>query len=179
MQEQGELQNKILQAIKEKASIPAIEVLVVRFPTNNNALVKLGVNDHQYFNDKIFINTMDAIKAYKESLLKVETLEEINIPSGSKLSDTASARSSSPVDNLVQLVDRRADRVRQQMSLIYEILDSSSEIELVKQLAMMKSHWSNVTDTLKLLENKYDTELPLIKMRQTFCNLKLPHWYFK
>jgi len=48
-------------------------------------------------------------------------------------------------------VDRRADRVRQQMSLIYETLDSSSEIELVKQ-AMMKSHWSNVTDTLKLFE---------------------------
>jgi len=43
MQEQGELQKKILQAIKEKASIPAIEVLVVRFTTNNNALVKLGV----------------------------------------------------------------------------------------------------------------------------------------
>jgi len=42
------------------------------------------------------------------------------------------------------------------MSLIYETLDSSSEIELVKQLAMIKSHWSNVTDTLKLLENKYD-----------------------
>jgi len=116
----------------------------------------VGVGDHQYFNDKIFIKTMDAIKAYKESLLKVETLEEINIPSGSKLSDTASAQSSSPVDNLVQLVDRRADRLRQQMSLIYEALDSSSEIELVKQLAMMKSHWSNLTDTLKLLENKYD-----------------------
>jgi len=93
---------KILQAIKEKASIPAIEVLVVQFTTNNNALVKLGVGDHQYFNDKIFIKTMDAIKAYKESLLKVETLEEINNPSGSTLSDpTASARSSSPVDNLV------------------------------------------------------------------------------
>jgi len=29
------------------------------------------------------------------------------------------------------------------------------------------------------ISNKYDTELPLIKMRQTFCNLKLPHWYFK
>ncbi|XP_043661528.1 uncharacterized protein LOC122625499 [Drosophila teissieri] len=99
---------------------------------------------------------MDAVKAYKESQLKVETLEEINIPSGSKLSDSASARSSSPVDNLVQLVDRRADRVRQQIGLIYETLDSSSEIELVKQLAIMKSHWSNVTNTLKLLENKYD-----------------------
>jgi len=91
MQEQGELQKKILHAIKKKASIPAIEVLVVRFTTNNNALVKLVVGDHQYFNDKIFIKTLDAIKAYKESLLKVEILEEINIPSGSKLSDTASA----------------------------------------------------------------------------------------
>lgn len=65
------------------------------------------------------------------------------------------------------------DRVRQQMSLIYETLDSTSEIELVNQLAMMKSHRSNVTDTQKLLENM--TELTLIKMRQTFCNLKLPH----
>jgi len=63
MQEQGELQNKILQAIKEKASIPAIEVLVVRFTTNNNALVKWGVGDHQYLNDKIFIKTMHAIRA--------------------------------------------------------------------------------------------------------------------
>jgi len=48
---------------------------------------------------------MDAIKAYKESLLKVETLEDINIPSGSKLSDTASARSSSPgIANILRAV---------------------------------------------------------------------------
>jgi len=59
MQDQEELQSKKLQAIKEQSSTPAIEVLVVRFTTNNNALVKLGVGDHKYFNDKIFIKTMD------------------------------------------------------------------------------------------------------------------------
>ncbi|XP_044778327.1 uncharacterized protein LOC123327062 [Drosophila simulans] len=74
---------------------------------------------------------MDAIKAYKESLLKLGAPAQLIICFN-------------------WWIEGRTGR------LLYKTLDISSEIELVKQLVMMKSHWSNVTDTLKLLENKYD-----------------------